>query len=226
MLLDIALPDSISSIWINAPLFKELISSNSIYMAPQGSWENLVRPLISSKKQYYTAVTLRLNTAVWKAEGKLGAASYCYILSLLCDLMSGTILHQPGRIQPVAWELTPDCQLHTHCTIRTKKKPFRKDILKKLRSSLNYFNNLGIQIKNFHIYLEELQTFDDLNNWMNYCNKTDDKRYLYYDIMDYYYKKAVPDRSALADADIEIDSNDHFKNKELHCNFIWKEYNI
>lgn len=189
-------------------------------MAPQGSWEQQ-RPLILSKKYYYTSVTLRLNKAPWGNESsKLGAETYAYILQRLCDIMGGCVLPL-AKWRPVAWELTPDCQLHCHGIIKTKKKPFRKDVLLKLRSSLDYFKGLNLQIKNYHIYLESLATFKDLDNWRRYCIKTDDKRYLYYDILSYYYKTSKPDRSALADVDIEIDKNGHFKNKETQVSFIY-----
>ena len=118
--------------------------------------------------EYYTAITLKLNTKPWKKV--TSKENYMQQYNWICQNYDCQL------VGSIAWELDKCCQLHTHAILKSTKVLFRKKISTEYRKTF----------KNHHIWL-----VPDINckNWNEYCTKTYDEEAKYHWLCRYYQEE-------------------------------------
>lgn len=155
----------------------------------------------TSKKKYYNAITIRLNTHPSK---KTGVTNEDLIFIAL-----NKIVGENGIIIDYCWELTKTCQLHLHALSVSKDEIYRKDAISAVKSKY-------AALRNYSIYIESIKTKKEVGYWTQYLQKGGNKdiRPLYYRLCKFYHDPdlIVEDFEDLAHFDIEFNkTTQHFE---------------
>lgn len=116
----------------------------------------------------YTAITLKLNTKPWKQNGVTSLEIYYQQLALICNKFS--IRYSKEH---VGCEMDKLGQLHIHTTLISKNVLHRMSIIKEYR-------------KNFKGYQMFLRPVNNLQKWIDYCEKTGNEEEKYHWMCRYY----------------------------------------